>query len=179
MSVNDQFPTNIPLKYVPVDKNHLKILQAGEPKTLDLKSEFKDSTVVISGYPGAFTKVCSASHLPDYIKHIKQFKDKGVKNIIFLSVNDPFVNAAFGKALFKDAGVDDEDNYVIFATDPEGKLSKELSEDSVMDLSSAGMGLRLQRYAAIVENGIIKYLGNESEGNFTEISSAENLLKKL
>ena len=83
--------------------------------------------------------------------------------------------SAFGKAV----GYKNEENFVVFATDPEGQISSQLGEDYVLDLSSAGLGKRLQRYAAIVKDGEIFYLANEDGGDFTEKSSAETLLDKL
>ncbi|CAK9441253.1 uncharacterized protein LODBEIA_P51220 [Lodderomyces beijingensis] len=171
----EKFPVNVTPKYIPFTKDHDGILSNGDPKPLDLAQEFKDATVVVTAIPGAFTKVCSTKHIPAYIDHIKQFKEKGVKNIIVFATNDPFVQASFGKAL----GYKDPENFIIFATDPEGKISKELGDDYVLDMSKAGMGLRLERYAAIVVDGYIKYLASESDGDFTDISSPENLLKRL
>lgn len=92
-----------------------------------------------------------------------------------MAVNDPFVLSAFGKSV----GYKDEENFVIFATDPEGQISSKLGDDYVLDLSSAGLGKRLQRYAAVVKDGEVVYLANEDGGDFTDISSAETLLRKL
>ena len=58
----------------------------------------KNKKVVMFGLPGAFTSVCSAKHLPGYIKNVDQFKSKGIDQIICISVNDPFVMDAWGKA---------------------------------------------------------------------------------
>ena len=171
----NQFPTDIKPKYVPFDTQHSEILSAGAPKPLDLAEEFKNGTVVITAIPGAFTPTCSLKHIPDYIKNADKLRNKGVTRVIVLAVNDPFVLSAFGKAV----GYKSEDNFVIFATDPEGKISSQLGEDYVLDLSNAGLGKRLQRYAAIVKEGEIYYLANEDGGDFTDISSAETLLKKL
>ncbi|RCK58932.1 putative peroxisomal peroxiredoxin [Candida viswanathii] len=170
-----QFPTNINPKYIPFSKENSGVLTCGNPIDLNLKDLFKDSTVVVTGAPGPFTPVCSEQHIPDYLKHLKDFKDKGVKKVVVLTANDPFVMAAWGKAL----GYTDEENYIIFATDPNAEISKELGEDFVVDLSSAGFGLRLQRYAALVVNGDITYLKSEKDLGFTDISSAETILKKI
>ncbi|KAI3405527.2 hypothetical protein KGF56_001545 [Candida oxycetoniae] len=175
MSSEKKFPTDVTPKYIPFDNEHSDILKNGEPRPLDLAKEFKDSTVIVTAIPGSFTTVCSTKHIPAYIDHIKQFKEKGVKRIIVFATNDPFVQASFGKAL----GYKDAENFIIFATDPEGKISSQLGKDYLLDMSKAGMGLRLERYAAIVVNGNITYIGNESEGNFSDISSPENLLEKL
>ena len=170
-----KFPTDVKPKYVPYDNEHSDVLKAGAPKPLDLAEEFKDGTVVITAIPVAFTPTCSLKHIPDYIKNADKLKSKGVKRVIVLSVNDPFVLSAFGKAV----GYKNEDNYVVFATDPEGKISSQLGEDYVLDLSNAGLGKRLQRYAVIVKDGEVVYLANEDDGDFTDISSVDTLLKKL
>jgi peroxiredoxin len=47
-----------------------------------------------------------------------------------------------------------------------------------MDLTKNGLGIRSQRYAMIVEDGIIKDLLVEKPGAF-EASTAENVLKHL
>ena len=173
--MTQQFPTNINPKYIPFSKENSAIASCGNPIELNLKQLFKDSTVVVTAVPGAFTPTCSEQHIPDYLKHLQDFKSKGVKKIVVLSANDPFVMAAWGKAL----GYTNEENFIVFATDPNGAISKELGEDYVADLSSVGFGLRLQRYACVVKNGEITYLKGEDELGFTEISSAETILKNI
>ncbi|CQB89605.1 Putative peroxiredoxin sll1621 [Chlamydia trachomatis] len=170
-----KFPTNIEPKYIPYSKDHASLTACANPIPLDLKSLFPNNTVVVTAVPGAFTPTCTEQHIPDYLKHLKDFKDKGVKKIIVLSANDPFVMAAWAKAL----GYTDEENYVIFATDPNASISKELGDGFVADLTLAGMGLRLQRYASIVVNGEITYLETEDSLGFLEISSAETILKRI
>jgi peroxiredoxin len=47
-----------------------------------------------------------------------------------------------------------------------------------LDASRNGLGTRSQRYAMVVENGVIKDLFVEKPGAF-EVSTAENVLKHL
>jgi peroxiredoxin len=47
-----------------------------------------------------------------------------------------------------------------------------------LDASRNGLGTRSQRYAMIVDNGVIKDLFVEKPGAF-EVSTAENVLKHL
>lgn len=140
-----------------------------------MAKELPGKKVIITGAPGAFTPTCSEQHIPGYIADAKKFKAKGVDKIIVLTANDPFVNAAWGKAL----GYKDEENFIIFATDPEGSLSKELGDNYVVDLSKVGFGLRTNRYAAIVEDGKVQFLENEEAGGFTDITKADELLQRL
>ncbi|CAI5759338.1 unnamed protein product [Candida verbasci] len=172
---SEDFPTSPSPKYIPFSEEHESIVSCGAPVDLNLKSLFKDSTIVIASVPFAFSPTCTEEHIPDYIKHIDQFKSEGVDKIIVLSASDPFAMSAWGKAL----GVKDPANYIIFAHDVDLGIAKALGSDYIADLSKGGLGVRSQRYAGIIENGEIKYLESENELNFTEISSAETLLKRL
>lgn len=109
------------------------------------------------------------------MNNIQKFKSKGVDQIIVLTDNDPFVNSAWGKAL----GYKDEENYVIFATDPNAELSKSLGEDFIADMTKDGFGVRTSRYAAIVDNGIIKFLESENGTGFSSTTNANDLLEKI
>jgi len=86
-----------------------------------------------------------------------------------MSVNDAFVMDSWGK----DRGVGDK---VRLIADGNGVLSKALGLD--FDGSGIGFGLRCQRFAAIVENGIITKLAVEEPMKF-EVSSAEAILAAL
>ena len=44
------------------------ILEGGEPSKKDITALLKDKKVVLFGLPGAYTSVCSAKHLPGYVK---------------------------------------------------------------------------------------------------------------
>lgn len=163
------------MKYVPYSKEHEGIASCANPIEYDLAKELPGKTIVITSAPGAFTPTCTEQHIPGYIQHAKDFKAKGVDKIIVLTANDPFVNAAWGKAL----GYKDEENYIIFATDPNGALSSSLGDNYVVDLSKVGFGLRTNRYAAIVEDGKVTFLENEDAGGFSDITKAESLLSRF
>lgn len=163
------FPVDVSLPYVSINN------EDKGPLTFDLKKELPDKKIVLTSAVGAFTPPCTEDHLPTYLDKIKEFKSKGVDKIIVLTINDPFVNNAWGKAL----GYKDSDDYVIFAQDPELKLSHELGDKFVADMSGDGLGTRSNRYAAIIEDGHVKYLEAEDGGAFTEKSNAETILKKL
>ena len=63
---------------------------------VDTNALLKGHKAIIFGVPGAFTKVCSARHLPGYVKNFEEAKKKGITKIICLSVNDPNVMKAWG-----------------------------------------------------------------------------------
>ena len=125
--------------------------------------------VVLFAVPGAFTPTCSAKHLPGFIDRAAEIRSKGVDSILCLSVNDAFVMEAWAK----DRGAGDQ---VVMLADGSAELTKALGLE--MDGSRFGMGLRCQRFAAIVENGVVTALHVEAPMKF-EVSSAEAILAAL
>ena len=130
---------------------------------------FAGKKAVLFAVPGAFTPTCSAKHLPGFIENAAAIKAKGVDAVYCLSVNDAFVMDAWGK----DRGAGDA---VTLVADGSADLTKALGLE--MDGSGFGMGLRSQRYAAIVEDGVVTHLGVEAPMKF-EVSSAEAILEAL
>ncbi len=130
---------------------------------------FSGKRVVLFALPGAFTPTCSAKHLPGFIEKAAEIKAKGIDTIACLSVNDAFVMDAWGKA----HGAGDA---VLMRADGNGDLSKALGLD--FDGSNFGMGIRSQRYAMLIEDGVIKALHVEKPMAF-EVSSAEAILATL
>ena len=130
---------------------------------------FSGKKVVLFAVPGAFTPTCSNKHLPGFIEHADEIRKKGVDDIICMSVNDAFVMKAWGEA----RGAGDK---VRLIADGNGDLTKALGLE--FDGSGIGFGLRAQRFAAIVQNGVVKKLAVDAGGKF-EVSSAEAILKAL
>jgi peroxiredoxin len=130
---------------------------------------FKGKTVVLFSVPGAFTPTCSAKHLPGFVQNADKIKAKGVARIVCTSVNDPFVMEAWGK----DQKVGDK---VFMLPDGSAKLAKALGME--LDLVGRGLGVRGQRYAMVVKDGVVKSLHLDAPGQF-EVSSAESVMKDL
>lgn len=130
---------------------------------------FGGKKVVLFAVPGAFTPTCSEQHLPGYVEKADAIRAKGVDDIICISVNDAFVMDAWGK----DRGVGDK---VTMIADGNGDLAKALGLD--MDGSGIGFGLRAQRFAAIVEDGVVTKLAVEKPMSF-EVSDADSILAAL
>ena len=109
--------------------------------------------MVIFGVPGAFTPGCSKTHLPGYVAAADALKaTKGVADIVCVSVNDPFVMEAWGKAHAADGKVR-------MLADTTGAYTKALGLD--MDLTAALGGVRSKRYSAVVDNGVVTKLNVE------------------
>jgi peroxiredoxin len=147
----------------------LQVAKLGNIEQVNTREIFAGKKVVLFAVPGAFTPTCSAKHLPGFIDKADEITAKGVDTIVCLSVNDAFVMAAWGK----DRGAADK---VLMLADGSGQLTKALGLE--MDGTKFGMGIRSQRYAAIVEDGVVKSLHVEAPMKF-EVSSAEAILAEL
>jgi len=130
---------------------------------------FADKKVVLVSVPGAFTPTCSMNHLPGFVDQAAQLKSKGVDKIACMAVNDVFVMDAWGK----DRGVGDD---VMMLADGNGEYARALGLE--MDGTGFGMGMRGQRFAIVVDNGIATHVGVEAPGQF-EVSKAEAILEAL
>ncbi len=139
------------------------------PNSFQVADLLKGKKLIIFGLPGAFTPTCSGKHVPGYVTHFKDFKSKGVDEIWCVSVNDAFVMSAWGKD-------QKADGKVRMMADGSATWTKALGLDQ--DLSARGMGIRSQRYAMVVESGVVKLLNIEAGPRF-EVSDAETLLKAL
>lgn len=129
--------------------------------------ELFEGKTVLFGVPGAFTPTCSAKHLPGYIIKTDEFRAKGVRAIMCLSVNDPFVMQAWAKS----AQADDK---ITMLADGNGTLTKALGLE--MDGTPYGLGIRCQRFALVAQDGVVTQLAIEQPGGF-EVSGAEAVLK--
>ena len=130
---------------------------------------FDSKRVLFFAVPGAFTPTCDARHLPGYIELADQIRGKGVDTIACMSVNDVFVMKAWGKS----AGAGDK---VLMLADGNGEYTRALG--LVLDASGFGMGLRSQRFAMVVKNGVVEQLHVEQGGEF-KVSAADYLLSRL
>ncbi len=128
---------------------------------------FADKKVVLFALPGAFTPTCSATHLPGYVVLADEIKEQGVDEIVCLSVNDSFVMKAWGESQNAEA--------LTLIADGNAEFTRAIGLD--MDTGSFG-GVRSQRYAMIVENGVVTLLNVEAQKSF-EVSKAETILAVL
>ncbi len=150
-------------------KATLKVTTNEGPEDRTTDEIFGGKKVVLFAVPGAFTPTCSARHLPGYIQNAKEIKAKGVDTIVCLAVNDAFVMGAWGEA--QNAGED-----VLMAADGSAKFAKALGLD--FDASRFGMGIRAQRFAAIVDDGVVTTLNVEAPMKL-EVSDADSILAAL
>jgi len=147
----------------------LFVLGDDGPQSVSSASLFSGKHVALFGVPGAFTRTCSAKHLPGYIDHLDRLKAAGVDEVICLSTNDVFVLAAWAEM----AGADDKITMV-----GDGSLNFTHAAGLAADMSAKGFGTRCRRFSMLVRDGVVTHLHLERDGDFGE-TSAEVLLADL
>jgi glutaredoxin/glutathione-dependent peroxiredoxin len=165
IEVGQALPEATLYEYIEIESESCSI----GPNPVDVTKAAAGKTVIIFALPGAFTPTCSAQHLPGYISKIDALRAAGADEIWCLSVNDAFVMHAWGKS----AG---SDGKVRMMADGSAQLAKALG--LTLDLTARGMGLRSQRFAMIVRDGVVADLQIEAPGKF-EVSAAEYMLARL
>jgi peroxiredoxin len=139
------------------------------PQKVSAEEFFKGKKVVLFSVPGAFTPTCDAKHLPGFVERAGELRAKGVDTIACLAVNDPFVMKAWGKS-------QSADDKVVMIADGNADYTKALGLE--MDATGFGMGIRGQRFALTVDNGVVTHVNVEAKGEF-KVSSAESVLAQL
>jgi len=147
---------------------NLMVMGANGPEGITTADLFDGKRVLMFAVPGAFTPGCSMTHLPGYVVNADKIKAAGIDSIICVSVNDAFVMGAWGQAQNAEE--------IIMLADGNGELTSQL--DLELDGSGFGLGTRSQRYAMIVDNGVVTHL-NVEEGPGVDVSSAENMMALL
>lgn len=128
---------------------------------------FAGKKVVLFAVPGAFTPTCSAQHLPGYIRLADEIFACGVDMIACVAVNDAFVMGAWGKQQQADS--------IVMLADGGAAFTKALG--LTMDSGDFG-GIRSQRYAMIIDQGVVTHLAVEPPKTFAD-SRAEAILQQL
>ena len=147
----------------------VRVMQDGKPAVVSSADLLGTGRVVLFAVPGAFTPGCSKVHLPGYAAKAQELAAKGVDTIACVSVNDMFVM----KAWAKDQGITDE---VLMLADGNCAYTKALGLE--LDASGFGMGTRGQRFAIVVDNGVVSKLFVEAPMEF-KVSAAEHVLANL
>ncbi len=145
----------------------LKVMGEQGPESVQTDDLLSGKKVVLFAVPGAFTPGCSVTHLPGFVVHADAIKAKGVDSIICTSVNDAFVMDAWGKNQNADE--------IIMLADGIGNFAEAVGLEK--DLTEVQFGVRSQRYAMILNDGVVEYLGVDDKG--VDKSSAETVLAQL
>jgi len=137
-------------------------------ETVDTLTLFDGRKVVLFAVPGAFTPTCSEKHLPGFVEHFEDFRNRGI-DVACLSVNDPFVMQAWGQSQNVPEGL-------MMLADGNGDLTRALGLE--LDASAYGMGTRAKRFAMYVDDGVVQQVEVEAPGEY-RVSSAEHMLSQL
>lgn len=141
---------------------------ADGPAEISSDELFNGKKVVLFAVPGAFTPTCSETHLPGFVVGVDDIKAKGVDTVACLTVNDVFVVGAWAKQ-------QNAENIMMLA---DGSADYVTALGLTLDLTARGLGIRSDRFAMIVDNGVVTHLAREEPGKM-DVSSAESVLKAL
>jgi peroxiredoxin len=141
----------------------------GSIKQMMTHALFDKQKVVFVGVPGAFTSTCHNAHIPTFVRNVAAIKAKGVQRIAVMAVNDHHVMKVWHEAQKAD-GID-------FLADGSGVYARAMGLDA--DMSENGMGLRVKRFAMVVDDGVVKYLALEPPGGKITVTGAEDVLTHL
>jgi glutaredoxin/glutathione-dependent peroxiredoxin len=165
IKVGDTLPDGVLNEFIEVETAGCSI----GPNNFNVKDMVKGKKIVVFGLPGAFTPTCSAKHVPGYVAHLADFKAKGVDEIWCVAVNDAFVMGAWAKDQHSQGKVR-------MLGDGSATWTKALGLE--LDLVARGMGVRMQRFSMLVDNGVVKTFNLEGPGKF-EVSDADTMLKQV
>ena len=145
------------VKVFVIDKEH---------KEISTKEILNKDKVILFGVPGAFTPTCSNQHLPSFIKSTEKLREKNIKKVFCISINDPYVMDAWGKSYSLK-------NELILLADVKGDFTKSIGAE----FNWRGWSMRSKRYTMLLHAGVVKKLVEE-EGK-CELTAAENFLKNI
>lgn len=145
----------------------LKTMGAEGPEEVHTDALLQGKKVVLFAVPGAFTPGCSNTHMPGFVVKADEILAAGVDQIICTSVNDAFVMGAWQKS--------QNAEHIFMLADGSAELAQALGLE--LDATSRGMGVRSRRYAMIIQDGVVEYLGVDEKG--IDHSSAETILQHL
>jgi peroxiredoxin len=142
----------------------------GTAKDVSTHELFDGQKVVLVAVPGAFTSTCHNAHIPTFVKNAGAIRAKGVDRIVVMAVNDHHVMKAWKEAQKAGSEID-------FVADGSAVFTKAAGVEN--DLVGAGMGIRAKRFAAIVDNGVIRHIAYEPPGGKITVTGAEAVLEAL
>ncbi len=143
-------------------------MTADGPTKITTTEIFNGKKVILFALPGAFTPTCSKAHLPGYVVHADEILNSGVDTIACLSVNDAFVMGAWGDAQNAEK--------ILMLADGSAQFTSQIG--TTLDLTNMGLGVRSDRYAMLVEDGVVTAYNREAPGKF-EVSDAETMMQLL
>lgn len=147
----------------------VRTMGEGGPEAVRTGAVLGTGRVVLFGVPGAFTPGCSKVHLPGYVENVGALRSKGVDVVACIAVNDAWVMDAWGDA-------QGATGKIVMLADGNAEFARAMGLDT--DMGAFGLGVRTKRYAALIEDGIVKELDVE-EGGGVDVSACKTMLAHL
>lgn len=145
----------------------ITIISNDEQKTVAANDYLSGKKVVLIAVPGAFTPTCSESHLPGFVVKYDEVIDKGIDEVLCLSVNDSFVMKSWQAAQNAEK--------ITMLADGGATFTRSLGLE--IDTADFG-GVRSRRYSMVIENGVVTILNAEEKTGY-EVSDVDTLLSQL
>jgi peroxiredoxin len=164
IQVGDKLPAGTLKEFIEVETEGCSL----GPNDVDVAKATAGKTIALFALPGAYTPTCSAKHVPGYVAQFDALRAAGIDEIWCVSVNDAFVMGAWARDQKTGAKVR-------MLGDGSALFTKAMGQ--VLDLTERGMGVRSQRYSALVVDGVVKTLNVEGPGKF-EVSDADTMLRQ-
>jgi peroxiredoxin len=164
LKVGDKLPAGKLQEFIEVEGNGCSL----GPNTFDIAQLTAGKKIAVFALPGAFTPTCSAKHVPGYVEKAAALRAAGVDEIWCLSVNDAYVMGAWGR---------DQHTAGKVRMMADGSALFTAAVGLTLDRTSAGMGIRSQRYSMLVVDGVVKTLNVEAPGKF-DVSGADTMLRQ-
>ena len=141
------------------------------PEQVKLSDLIRGRKVVIFAVPAAFSSTCHNAHVPSFLRVRGDLTAKGVDEVICISVNDLFVMQAWDEATGAGTGG------VTMLADADGSFTREIG--MAFDAPPVGFYGRSQRYAMLVENGVVTALHTGDKPGQCELAGGEARLEAL
>ena len=164
LKAGDKLPSGSLQEFIEVEGDGCSL----GPNTFDIAQLTAGKKIVVFALPGAFTPTCSAKHVPGFVAKTEALHAVGVDEIWCVSVNDAFVMGAWGR---------DQKTKGKLRMMADGNALFTSAVGLTLDCTSAGMGMRSQRYSMLVVDGVVKTLNVEVRGKF-EVSDADTMLRQ-
>jgi peroxiredoxin len=148
----------------------VRVIREGAQVVLPSTEVLGSGRVVLFAVPGAFTPGCHKQHLPGFVAQAADISAAGVDSIVCIGVNDAFVMDAWGT-------VQNVGDSILMVADPAADFAKAIGME--VDASGAGLGIRSQRYAMVIEDGVVTAFMPEEGGFKIEASTADCVLTSL
>lgn len=135
--------------------------------TVPSRELFAGRRVILFALPGAFTPTCSTAHVPGYVARLQDFRGAGIDDVVCLSVNDPYVMAAWKRS--------EKAQGIRFVADPYAEFTQAMGMS--VDHRDASLGTRSWRYSMLVEQEKISAMFIEPDvpGDPFQVSDADTL----